>query len=163
MPVLIREALDQDKDVFVEFALSLSRFNRSMHHEPCHYDDFNKVLDAIRKNAEKAFDERNEDTYILIAFAERKPVGYALGSIFTQEETADNGTGRMGLFDQLFLNDAARGLGIGKQLMDQVMDWFKKKDIHRVKLHAYSWNTKARSIYETYGFQEYAVSYEKFI
>lgn len=56
-----------------------------------------------------------------------------------------------------------RGLGLGKKLMDEVMAWFKHKGIDRVKLHAYAWNTKARSIYEEYGFNEYAISYEKFI
>lgn len=163
MTVLIREAVAGDKNAFVEFALSLCRFNRSMHHEQCKYDDFDKVLESVRRNAEKTFAERSDDTYILVALLNDKPVGYALGSIFTQEEAADNGTGRMGLFDQLYLDDAARGLGLGKRLMDEVMAWFKRKGISRVKLHAYAWNTAARSIYEAYGFKEYAVSYEKFI
>ncbi|GAB6154270.1 hypothetical protein JCM17380_30200 [Desulfosporosinus burensis] len=31
------------------------------------------------------------------------------------------------------------------------------------KLHAYSWNNKARRLYEKNGFRDYAVSYEIFL
>ncbi|TCL62079.1 acetyltransferase (GNAT) family protein [Hydrogenispora ethanolica] len=69
----------------------------------------------------------------------------------------------MGLCDELYLNERARGLGIGKRLLDEVLRWMKERGIARVKLHAYSWNRRAQKIYEMCGFEEYAVSYEKFI
>lgn len=163
MKVVIREALKEDKSTVVGYAMELSRFNRAHHEENCKYDNFDKVLEAIKGNAERSFDERDENAYILVALIDEKPVGYALGRIFEQDGNADNGTGRMGLFDELYLDDSARGHGVGKKLMDGIMDWFIKKDIHRVKLHAYSWNTNARKIYEAQGFKDYVVSYERFL
>jgi len=76
---------------------------------------------------------------------------------------ADNGTGRMGLFDELFVDAVARGLGVGQKLLDKTISWMKEKGINRIKLHAYSWNNQAKRLYEKKGFREYAVSYEIFM
>ncbi|WP_082075335.1 GNAT family N-acetyltransferase [Desulfosporosinus sp. I2] len=129
----------------------------------CKYDDYELVLSSIRERAETTFKTRNEDTLILIAEIDGIPLGYALGKIVEQEETADNGTGKMGLFDELFVDVSARGFGIGRKLIDNVTHWMEEKGISRIKLHAYSWNNNAKRLYEKYGFKEYAVSYEKFI
>lgn len=156
-------ALDEDVDTFVEFSLKLSIFNRNNHNIECKYDDYELVLSSIRKSAEATFKNRNEDTLILIAEINGIPVGYAFGKIFEQEETTDNGTGKMGLFDELFVDVSTRGFGIGRKLIEEVTHWMKEKGINRIKLHAYSWNNNAKRLYEKYGFKEYAVSYEKYI
>jgi len=163
MEVKLRQAIDTDENIFIDFTIKLSKFNRSNHSDICKYDDYELVIDSIQKKAEETFKNRNEDTLILIAELESKPVGYALGRIFRQDETADNGTGRMGLFDELFVDDSARGLGSGHKLLDGTIKWMKEKGIHRVKINAYSWNINAKKFYERNGFNEYAVSYETFI
>lgn len=163
MKVEIRKAVDGDRDIFIDFAVKLSNFNRNNHNSECKYDNYELVINSIIRNAQEKFDSRNEDTSILIAELEGKPVGYALGRIFEEDETADNGTGRMGLFDELFLDDTARGLGMGQKLFDETINWMKEKRINRIKLHAYFWNNNAKRLYERNGFREYAVSYEKFI
>lgn len=163
MNIKIRRATDSDKNIFIDFTVKLSKFNRSNHSEECKYDDYESVLNSIRRKAEETFSNRNQNTLILIAELENKPVGYALGRIFQQDETSDNGTGLMGLLDELFVDDIARGFGLGQKLIDEIMEWMKKRGVNRVKLHAYSWNKHALKIYEKNGFKEYAVSYEKFI
>lgn len=105
----------------------------------------------------------DSDIDIFIAELEGKPVGYALGRIFEEDEAADNGTGRMGLFDELFVDASARGHGIGQKLLDETIKWMREKEINRVKLHAYSWNENAKILYEKNNFKEYAVAYEIFI
>jgi GNAT superfamily N-acetyltransferase len=163
MNIKLREAVEKDKNVFVEFTVKLSKFNRGNHSDECKYDDYESVLISIKNRAEEIFNNTSEDTLILIAELEGSPVGYALGKIFQQDETADNGTGFMGLFDELFIDNTARGYGIGQKLIDEMMKWMKDKGVNRVKLQAYSWNNNAKRIYEQNGFKEYAVSYEKFI
>ena len=69
----------------------------------------------------------------------------------------------MGLFDELFVDAVARGLGVGQKLLDKTISWMKEKGINRIKLHAYSWNNQAKRLYEKKGFREYAVSYEIFM
>ena len=52
----------------------------------------------------------------MIADCDDQAVGYVVGIIFKADETADNGTGIMGLLDELFVDDVARGFGIGNKL-----------------------------------------------
>jgi len=163
MNIKIRRASEEDRNDYIQFAINLSKFNRSNHKEKCKYDNYGMVLEAIKKRAERTFDCRDEDCLILIALVNGEAVGYALAKIYEEEKVADNGTGRMGLFDELYIDDSARGLGIGKKLLSEVIAWFKTRDIKRIKLHAYSWNKKAIKLYEDNGFVEYAVSYNTFI
>ncbi|MCM3766878.1 GNAT family N-acetyltransferase [Neobacillus niacini] len=158
MEVVIRKAEDTDRETFLYFVQGLSKFNRSNHPEEVTYDDYETVLNAITKKAAETFDERDHRVHILLAFLNGQAVGYALGRVFDQDGTADNGTGKMGLFDELFVLNEARGHGIGKKLIDSLIDWFKNEEIHRIKLHAYSWNNNAKKLYERLGFKEYAVS-----
>ena len=163
MKVSIRSAQDADKNRFIELSEKLSQFSRERHSNACKTDDYQNVLEAIRNKAEQTFLQRDDDMEILMAEVEGKVCGYALGRIIHEEPWVDNGTGRMGLFDELYLDESTRGLGLGQEMIDKVMSWMKQKGITRVKLHAYSWNTHAKRIYEQNGFREYAVSYETFL
>ena len=162
MEVNIRRAVNSDKETFIDFAVKLSEYNRTNHKSECKYDNYEFVIDSIQRKASETFDNRNEDIFIFIAEFEGKPVGYALGRIF-EEDSADNGTGRMGLFDELFVDDLARGLEVGQKLLDITISRMKEKGINRIKLHAYSWNNIARRLYEKNGFRDYAISYEIFL
>lgn len=158
--MIIRKAVDSDREFYREFAVKLSEFNRSNHPEHSKYDDYQVVLAEIRRKAEATFDARDEDLLILIAEEAGQALGYALGRIYEEDPCADNGTGRVGLFDELYLDAKARGHGLGQKLLDETMRWFESKGISRVKLHAYAWNETAKALYERNGFKEYAVSYE---
>jgi ribosomal protein S18 acetylase RimI-like enzyme len=163
MKPTIRIANDGDINAFVNLSLKLSMFNRENHRDECKTDDYTQVQQAIRQRAESIFKERDTNILILIATKEEKVCGYALARIVSGEPYEDNGTGAMGLFDELYIDDSLRGMGLGQRMIDEVMNWMKQKSISRVKLHAYSWNTNAREIYQKNGFREYAVSFEKFI
>jgi len=159
----IRVAKDSDKNDFIEFATKLSEFNRNNHSENSKQDVYEIVQKSIRDKSAKTFDNRDDNCLIFIVESEGKSIGYALGRIYEEDQCADNGTGQIGLFDELYLDKEARGHGLGQKILDEMMHWFKAKGIKRVKLHAFSWNSKAKELYEKNGFNEYAVSYEKFI
>ena len=163
MTIKIRQAVERDKNIFIDFTVELSEFNRNNHNDESKYDDYSLVVKRIKRKAAETFNSSNESTLILIAELEDRPVGYALGRIYEEDGTADNGGGRIGLFDELYIDDKARGFGLGQKLLDETMKWMKEKGINRVKLHAYSWNNNAKLLYERNGFKEYAVSYETFI
>ena len=86
-----------------------------------------------------------------------------MARVYDEDATADNGTGQIGLIDELFVSASVRGKGIGYMLLDDRMEWLKRTNIQRVKLHAYSWNDSAKCIYERKGFKAYAISYEKWL
>ena len=159
----IRLAVENDKSNYLELVEKLSRFSRGNHAEECIIDDYKLVLNAIKQRAESRFDRVDDNIQIFVVENENIIIGYAVGEIFEESMNSDNGTGRMGLFDELYLDEVAQGHGLGQKLLDNVMEWFQEKDIKRVKLHAYSWNENAIKMYERNGFKEYAVSYEKFL
>ncbi|MFA8451174.1 MAG: GNAT family N-acetyltransferase [Bacteroidales bacterium] len=163
MEVIIRKALDKDYDYFIESTIKLSQFNRNQHGEKCKYDDYDLVLESIKEKADLSFNTRNEKLSIFIAEINGSPVGYALGRIYEEEKTADNGTGKIGLIDELYVDENIRQCGVGNKLINEVILWIKSRGINRVKLHAYSWNKNATHMYEKLGFDEYAVSLEKYI
>jgi len=161
--VHIRQAKDSDLDYIVSFVKKLSTFNRKNHSITSKYDDHEPVLRAIAERTQTAFRNRDESSLFLIAEDNQSPIGYVFAKIYEETQVADNGTGKMGLLADLFVDEAARGIGLGQTLIDKTMEWFRSKGIRRVKLHAYSWNKAALKVYEKNGFAEYAVSYEKFI
>lgn len=161
--MIIRKAMAVDRNDFIEFSIKLSDFNRKNHSDTSKQDVYENVKSAIRNKSNKTFESRDDNLLILIVESEGESIGYALGRIYDEEQSADNGTGQMGLFDELYLDSKARGYGLGQKILDEMMKWFKSRGITRVKLHAFSWNDKAKELYEKNGFSEYAVSYEKFI
>ena len=121
MEIIIRKVQEKDLEYFFEFSVKLSHFNRNNHNIQCKYDDYDLVLKSIREKAELTFKTRSEDVRIFIAEVNKIPVGYAIGSIYYEKETADNGTGKIGLFDELYVDDSKRGIGIGNKLIDKVI------------------------------------------
>ena len=163
MDAIIRHAVDSDKNVIIDYAVKLSMFNRNNHNKECKYDNFELVIKSIQIRTKEKFNNRDENISFFIAELEGKPVGYVLGRILEENEISDNGTGRIGLLDELFVNETSRGIGLGQKLLDETIKWMKTKNINRIKLHAYSWNNNAKRLYERNGFNEYVVSYERFI
>ena len=163
MEVNIRHAVDSDKSVILDYAVKLSMFNRNNHNKECKYDNFDFVIQSIQIHTEEKFNNRDANTSFFIAELDGNPVGYVLGRILKEIEVSDNGTGRIGLLDELFIDGTSRGLGIGQKLLDETIKWMKTQNINRIKLHAYAWNNNAKKLYERNGFSQYAVSYEKFI
>lgn len=161
--MIIRKIEKRDESSFLKLVEDLSRFNREHHDEKSKRDDYDIVIAAIRKRAIKRLEFHNNTLNILVVEMNGELIGYAIGEIYEEELTSDNGTGKIGLFDELYLNEKARGHGLGQRLLDKMIEWFRQNDIDRVKLHAYSWNEHAKEIYRKNGFSEYAVSYEKFI
>ena len=158
----IREAREEDQERFVSLCLELARFNRHNHDLRCTFDDFQEVLSLKDDEARKTFNLRGENPKIFVAEREGRIMGYALGRIVEAEQNADNGRCCMGLLDQLMVEPAARGEGIGKALMDTMILFFRSLGLQRIRIHAYAWNSEARKLYEKSDFKPYAVSYEKF-
>ena len=160
--VVLRPAEDTDEELVAGFLLELSDYNRARHSARCTTDDYSCVREAIRAGALKAFRERDEDVHVLIAEVAGLPVGYALSRVIEQKPEADNGTGRLGLLDEVYVEESSRGAGVGQHLIDASLAWLKDRGLTRIRLYAYAWNHGARALYERNGFTESSVCYELF-
>jgi GNAT superfamily N-acetyltransferase len=158
MNIIIRPAIATDEPAFLAHSLSLSRFNRTHHPQA---DDFEAVLQARAERAKAHFHSADPDQIILIATVDDACVGYALAAVYQPDPTSDNGTERCGLLDEIYLDETARGHGLGRRLAEACMDWMRQRGARRVKLYMYAWNEDARRLYTALGFAELAVQYER--
>lgn len=68
--------------------------------------------------------------------------------------------GPSGLIDELVVSKSSRGAGIGKQLIQAVIDKCRESGCYEVEVSTEKSNTKARRFYKTCGFEEDAVLLE---
>lgn len=112
--------------------------------------------------------------YMVVAYAEERPVGFSFATIgsLTEEIIKEkpgwaaelDGTGfypedyevpkTIGTFKILYLEDEYRGLGIGKQLSDMTMDWLNSHDdVDDLWVYVANGNETVGKLYESYGFR----------
>lgn len=158
MNFTIQLAQPEDEPGFVFLSQELSRYNRRHHPQS---DNFDAVLRARADRARRLFQSEDPHQLILIAKVDDQPIGYALAVVDYPDPSNDNGTEWCGLLDEVYVDESARGLGIGSKLIDSCMEWIRHLGAKRVKLQMYDWNDQARHVYEKWGFTPYAISFEK--
>lgn len=149
--VIVRPAETRDEAIFLELSIGLSKFNRA-HRD---FGPINNHLEERVKRCREIFGANDDKQLILIAEAEGKALGYGLCNYFERRGSI------VGYIDELYVKEEARGLGLGKQLMNSCMEWMKERGATRVTLNAFAFNQNALAIYEKDGFKVYAMSLEK--
>ena len=140
MPVTIRSAEASDAATIVRLVRELA--------------DFEGLLDQVRLTEadvlRDGFGERLRFE-CLLAEVDDAPVGFAL--YFEDYSTFE---GRPGIFvEDLYVAEAARGLGIGQQLLARLAQVAIERDYRRLDLMVLHWNP-ARGFYERLGFRHSA-------
>lgn len=64
------------------------------------------------------------------------------------------GGGSAGFISEVFVSDAARGAGVGRQVLAHALDWFTSQAITRVELQVVSGNPDAIRFYEELGWHQ---------
>ena len=86
----------------------------------------------------------------LFAEAEGRRVGYlVLGWCFSVEQG-----GRHALIDELYLEPAARGRGLGTALLAAACDWARGQGAEVARLEVNRHNPRARALYLRHGFRD---------
>jgi len=90
------------------------------------------------------------DGVALIAEDDGRPVGYALASVVPQTPIRGH------LYD-LFVSPAARGRGVGRELIDAVAQQLQQRGVSHLSLDVALANDGARRLYDRLGFRAYEV------
>jgi GNAT superfamily N-acetyltransferase len=140
MPVTIRPAEPSDAAIIVRLVRELA--------------DFEGLLDQVRLTEadvlRDGFGERPRFA-CLLAEVDDAPVGLAL--YFEDYSTFE---GRPGIFvEDLYVAEAARGLGVGQQLLARLAQITIERDYRRLDLMVLHWNP-ARGFYDRLGFRHSA-------
>ncbi len=60
--------------------------------------------------------------------------------------------GRRGVFDACYVDPGARGIGLGRLLLDDALDWFRHAGCRGVEGHALPGDREAKAFFESGGF-----------
>ena len=132
LPVKIREATEADfRDIFnLIKALAL----------------FEKAPEKVRNSPEQMLAEKDYFRALVAVTPEGETVGMALFyfAYYTW-------VGKSLYLDDLYVKEAWRGKGIGKALLNRVLDFARQNGCKRVRWQVLNWNTPAIEFYRKMG------------
>jgi GNAT superfamily N-acetyltransferase len=152
MTIRIRPYQSSDR----EYVLSMvSRFSAF---ELPQWRQREEIDGANRASMERALKLPKPDSAIYIAEDEN---GTPAGFIHLQTETDYFRDEKYGYVSDLAVDESFEGQGIGRFLLKTAEDWTHDKGYHLLALYVFAGNTRARQVYEKYGFQQEVIKYVK--
>ena len=142
------------RTVIAEDILLLENIARCSYHLSRFYMDSNfprKLCDDLYATWIKQSCEGGSKM-VLVADINSKPVGYVTCDVAGENK----GEGKIGL---LGIDPEYRGLGIGLQLVDQALYWFKESHLENIKVVTQGRNVQAIRLYQKCAFFLFSVDY----
>ncbi|MDR5693728.1 MAG: GNAT family N-acetyltransferase [Armatimonadota bacterium] len=98
---------------------------------------------------------RNREALVVVALDQRELVGYAVGRVSTLPRTFL--VRRRGYIHDVFVRESYRLRGVGRQLIGELLQWFRGQGITLVELTVAIQNAQALAFWEKLGFTTYMV------
>lgn len=93
-----------------------------------------------------------EKNLVLVAMDGDKMVGYLHGEV---KDVPHYIHGQIGFVQHLFVTEAYRRRGIGERLYNEIIKWFRSRDIKRVHLDTIVANKVANSFWRKHGYMDF--------
>ncbi|HYI15818.1 MAG TPA: GNAT family N-acetyltransferase [Thermomicrobiales bacterium] len=154
----VRFATPDDYGQLLPLFLGLREFSRAGH--PPQDDDFDAVLAATREYLHEVL-ERGSECRTLLATQDGQIAGYLVVTVHEPNPLSSSGAVRTGSIDELFVDNAYRGLGAGSLLISAACDWLIEQRARRVEVGAYAWNSAGIAFYEREGFVPWTIALSK--
>lgn len=144
--LIIQPCKLEDEEFYVKLNLD---FMKAVKEEHPYWDSLKLPSeDEMKKTFREAFD--SEYITIFIAKVNNEVVGFA--NVWTVYSIWSGGKGLT--VDDLYVLPSYRKNGIGKKIMNYIVEYAKDHDYKRVQLHAEMDNEKAHNLYRGLGFNE---------
>lgn len=119
------------------------------------FDEIYRAKRNARKMAKEWFEKQpfSAREKLFVAEREGELIGYI--DLAIRERESCYKIEKWGYIGDLYIQPAYRGKGLSRQLLDNAMKWFHKKDIHYVDLFVATNNQEAESLWKHYQFKEY--------
>ena len=118
--------------------------------------DSTLILDwPLSKEGKKYFEDLINNEYVIIALEDENVIGYLAGSI---NEKGSYELIQYGEINNMLVDDKYRGLGVGKQLINQFKEYCKSKNITNLKVVASAKNKNAIDFYKKQGFEDFNIT-----
>lgn len=156
--VQVRRAAQEDRDLVLGYhrALYLDHRNSVVPADilPLYaYVDFESVL---RQDVDGLL--ARAGCVVLIAEQEGRPVGYITGRV---EHDARRVMARRGVVEDWYVEEAARGRGVGRALIDVLIDTFRREGCTLLESSTWASNEGARRAHRRLGFDETQIQFRK--
>lgn len=108
-------------------------------------------LEAMRSVATSVIDAMAQDRCV-VRVARVAPDARCVGVLLAMRSWSLKFGGPSLWIEELYVTPDARRFGIGRRLVEHLLDWAEANDIHGVDLEAYQGNTPASILYRSIGF-----------
>ncbi|MFH2027822.1 MAG: GNAT family N-acetyltransferase [Nanoarchaeota archaeon] len=152
----IKKATLEDYESVLSLKIKSKEEERELNKELKSIDDAKMSYAAYLRN-----DLRGEWRSVFIAKENTKIIGMIVGKIYRSLKIA--GYERCGHISNLYIEKDFRKKGISKKLVDELTDWFKKRDVKKLTLELYENNNPAINLYHNLGFKNYSIKMKKSI
>ena len=122
-------------------------------HEP--FDPRYPMVDNVRSGYETHFRETMTatDTKVLVALEKGRVVGYVMAMI--RKSSPAWKREKYGYIEEMAVTADYRRHGIGTQMLDKILDWFKSENLDMIELSVAAKNKVGYSFWKKHGFKDY--------
>ena len=158
MPVTVRRATTKDRSVVLAYHRALYRTHRDKVMPDgmlplVGYRDFDGVL---RDDVDAML--ADDDTAVLVAELDGKPVGYATGHVETDPRRIVK---KRGVLGDWYVDETVRGEGVGAAFVATLELVFRGMGCDAMESATWAFNEGARRAHEKLGFHEVQIVYRK--
>jgi ribosomal protein S18 acetylase RimI-like enzyme len=148
MEIKIEEAKRKDLNSIVKLGMALAEYHRK-------FDEYYKSGKERKKEFKKLLLKKSgkRNFKVLVAKDKNKILAYGIASI--EKPALYAKPKKIGKLTNLYVKERYRKRGIGKQIFDEFLEWFKSRDIKHIELSVDARNQIAISAYKKYGFFEF--------
>jgi ribosomal protein S18 acetylase RimI-like enzyme len=148
MKIKIEEAKRKDIKSIVELGKEMADFHQRVDD---YYVSGNEAENSFKKRLGEILSERGAK--VLIAKAKNRILAY--GIAFIEKPKTYIKPKKIGHLTDLYVREKYRKKGIGRQMFNKFLEWFKTYSIKHIELSVDAKNKIAIAAYKKYGFFEY--------
>lgn len=109
----------------------------------------------LSADGKEYFEDLILNHYVIVATINNNAVAYLAGTINEKGSYEEIAYGEI---NNMLVTEQCRGLGIGKQLIDEFKEYCKRKNINNLKVEASAKNLNAINFYKRNGFEDFNVT-----
>ncbi|MBS1934788.1 MAG: GNAT family N-acetyltransferase [Bacteroidetes bacterium] len=144
--LIIRKATEHDIGTLLQFEQEIIKaerpFDITLKTEPTYYHDLQKMISA-------------ENIYLIVAELGNKLIASGYARITNAEHYLKHD--KHAYLGMMYVVPEHRGKSINKKIIDELITWSNKKNVHEFRLLVYDNNSPAVNAYEKAGFAKHVV------
>ena len=149
----VRKATEHDSEDILKLKLKLK--NQEIKRDP-YLRPINEAKDVYMKYLIRDLKKQGVDRVVLVAVEDGKVIAYIRGTLTKTLHILN--VRLRGTIDNFYVEEEYRGRGVAQNLIEELIKWFKEKNVDVMTLHTYPLNSGAIALYKKFGFKEYSLN-----